>query len=61
VVTVYTTSGTELYSYTVTNATASPTVISSGDMNTGYWAFQSSEGVYISNLPAGTGSTTFNT
>jgi hypothetical protein len=61
IVTVYTTSGTELYTYTVSNATASPTVISSGDMNTGYWAFQGSNGVYVSNLPAGTGSTTFNT
>ena len=61
VVTVYSTSGTELYTYTVSNATQSPTVISSGDMNTGYWAFQSTNGVYISNSPAGTGSTTFNT
>ena len=59
-VTVTSTSGEPLYTYTVANATQSPTVISSGDMNTGYWAFQGANGVYISNSPAGTGSTTFN-
>lgn len=56
-ISVYTTNGQLLYSYT-TNATDGPTVTSGDTMNTGYIPFQQNP-VYISYSPSGVGTVTF--
>lgn len=59
VITVYNSSGTELYSYTTTAADA-PTVVSSGSvMDTGYVPFSQAP-ISVDYSPSGTGTTIFN-
>jgi hypothetical protein len=57
VITVYNSSGQELYSYT-TDGTNSPTVVSGDSMNSGFEPFAQGP-VYISYSPSGQGTTVF--